>query len=127
VQVLLQEREQQQLAQQLQEGFDAADGAAATAGGVGDQQGKRESSPLRALILTPTRELALQVGGSVRQEGTDSSPVCLYMSRPVGFTLWRPAEAGTWPLLSVVCLRKGHGRFCLLFRQGKCVFVIFVK
>jgi hypothetical protein len=63
-QVLLQEREQRQLAQQLQEGFDAADGAAAAAGGcgAGGQQGKRESSPLRALILTPTRELALQVG-----------------------------------------------------------------
>lgn len=62
-QVLLQEREQQQLAQQLQQGFDAADGAAAAADGDGDQQqqGKRESSPLRALILTPTRELALQV------------------------------------------------------------------
>jgi hypothetical protein len=72
LQVLLQEREQEQLAQQLQQQVGGAAGgdteaAAAAAGGDGQQQQqkqqqKKPNSPLRALILTPTRELALQVG-----------------------------------------------------------------
>jgi superfamily II DNA/RNA helicase len=63
--VLLQEREQEQLAQQLQQDLGSAEGstaAAAAAGESSQQQGKQAKGPLRALILTPTRELALQVG-----------------------------------------------------------------
>lgn len=65
LQVLLQEREQEQVAQQLQQDLQrSAEGSAAAAGGdSSQQQGKQGKSrgPLRALILTPTRELALQV------------------------------------------------------------------
>lgn len=64
LQVLLQEREQEQLAQQLQQDSASAEGSAAAAGDSSKQQGKqgKSSGPMRALILTPTRELALQVG-----------------------------------------------------------------
>jgi superfamily II DNA/RNA helicase len=67
LQVLLQERELQQLQQQ---GSDAAANTAADADaaadgddGDGASEGSKQqqSSPLRALILAPTRELALQV------------------------------------------------------------------
>lgn len=84
-QVLLQEREQQQLAQQLQQ--DLADGhnitTAADAGAdAGQQQQKWQSrkhgeSPLRALILTPTRELALQVIMKKTGAGGVAGDVCL--------------------------------------------------
>jgi ATP-dependent RNA helicase DDX24/MAK5 len=67
LQVLLQEKELQQLQQQeLDDTSNAAAGAAAHgAADDGDEASggsmQQQSNPLRALILAPTRELALQV------------------------------------------------------------------
>ncbi|PRW59446.1 DEAD-box ATP-dependent RNA helicase 13 isoform A [Chlorella sorokiniana] len=64
MQLLLQERDQSDAAgaagaaQQEGDGGEGEGGAAVAAGGSG---GGREASPLRALILAPTRELAMQV------------------------------------------------------------------
>ncbi|WIA42626.1 hypothetical protein OEZ86_008599 [Tetradesmus obliquus] len=78
LQVLLQEQE----LLQLQQGHDAAAGNAAAADAAGEaadgddeeaveggKQQQQQSSPLRALILAPTRELALQVAEHLQALG----------------------------------------------------------